>query len=196
MTRRGRPPGAPREAVLDAGLRRYLRGERVDVRAIAMELGVSRNTIHTWFGGREGLISEVVAGVARELLERCRRETGGTGGTALVDTFDRFNRALSAAPALRQFVDQEREFALRILTSRDGIVERSNVAAIAALIDAEVTSGAYSPPVQTDLLAYAIVRLAEAFLFGETSFSEPGELDRLREIEATLLHVQSAGPRA
>ena len=162
-----------------------------------MELGISRNTIHTWYGTREGLISEVVAGVARELLEQCRRETRGTGGAALVDTFDRFNRALSAAPALRQFVDQERETALRILTSRDGVVERSNVAGIAALIDAEVASGAYSPPVQTDLLAYAIVRLAEAFLFSETSFSEPGELDRLREIEATLLHVKpSAGSGA
>ena len=108
---RGRPPAAPREAVLDAARARYLRGERVDVRSIATELGLSRNTIYTWFGSREELIGEVIASVGVPLLQRCRREARGTGGAALVDTFDRFNRAISAAPALRAFVEQEREVA-------------------------------------------------------------------------------------
>src|SRR5688572_1057014 len=126
---RGRPPAAPREAVLDAARARYLRGERVDVRSIATELGLSRNTLYTWFGSREELIGEVIASVGVPLLQRCRREARGTGGAALVDTFDRFNRAISAAPALRAFVEQEREVAVRVLTSRQGVSQRANVAA-------------------------------------------------------------------
>ena len=34
----GRPPAASREDVLDAAMRRYLRGSRIDVQAIAAEL--------------------------------------------------------------------------------------------------------------------------------------------------------------
>lgn len=186
---RGRPAAATRDAVVAAALRRYVRGERVDVRAVATELGLSRNTIHNWFGGREQLIGEVVLEAALPLLARCREKAGGAGGPALIETFDRYNRALSAAPALQAFVEHEREVAMRILTSRSGVVEPAMVAAIAALIEREVAAGAYEPPIEPDLLAYAIVRLAETFLFNEHSMAAPGELDRLRAVEAALLQV-------
>ena len=39
------------------------------------------------------------------------------------DTFDRFNRALADAPALRAFVEQERDASLRIIASGAGIVQ-------------------------------------------------------------------------
>jgi AcrR family transcriptional regulator len=186
----GRPPAATREAVLEAARRHYLRGERIDIRAIAAELGLSRNTIYTWYGSREQLTGEVIVSFGMPLLARCREQAEGTGGRALVDTFDRFNRALTAAPALRQFVEREREAAVRVLTARSGTNELANVAAITALIQAEADAGTYDPPVEPGLLAYGIVRLAEAFLFSETALADPGELDRLRDIEAALLHVE------
>src|SRR5438552_1083020 len=58
---RGRPAGATRDAVLSAALYHYLRGQRVDVQALAAELGVGRTTIYRWFGSREQLLGEVVA---------------------------------------------------------------------------------------------------------------------------------------
>ena len=42
-----------------AALHRYLRGRRIDVQAIAVELGLGRATIYRWFGSREELIGEV-----------------------------------------------------------------------------------------------------------------------------------------
>ena len=106
--RRGRPAAASREDVLAAASRRYLRGERVDVQSIAAELGVGRTTIYRWFGTREELIGEVLPQVTKPLLEQARAEARGRGAHKLVDTFDRFNRSLVAAPALRQFVERER----------------------------------------------------------------------------------------
>jgi hypothetical protein len=41
-SRRGRPAAATREDVLEAAMHRYLRGRRVDVQAIANELGLGR----------------------------------------------------------------------------------------------------------------------------------------------------------
>jgi AcrR family transcriptional regulator len=187
--RPGRPAAATREQVLDAALHRYLRGRRVDIQAIAAELGLGRATVHRWFGTREALIGEVIVIASSPVLERARAKAGGTGGAALLETFDRFNRNLAEAPALSQFVEAEREAALRIITSRNGIVQPRMVAMITGLIDEEVRAGAYKPPVETSVLGYAIVRLAEAFLFNDAALGSRGDLDRLREVEAALLHV-------
>ncbi|HEU5206779.1 MAG TPA: QsdR family transcriptional regulator [Gaiellaceae bacterium] len=190
---RGRRPAASREDVLALALRLYLHGERVDVQAIAGELGLGRTTIYRWFGSREGLIGETVARAAEPLFDEARAGATGAGGAALLDTFDRINRALAAAPALRSFLELERD-ALRILTSSSGVVHRRAVAKIQHFVEEEVRAGTFRSPVEPSTLAYAIVRLAEAFLFNDATAAMRGDVDRLREIEAALLGVASFGP--
>lgn len=185
---RGRPPAASRDDVLAAAMHRYLRGRRIDVREIAAELGLGRTTIYRWFGSREGLIGEVLAQAGEPLLADARAEAEGKGGTALLDTFDRLNRKLVDAPALLRFVEQERDAALRIMTS-DGVSQRRMVANITRLIEDEVRAGTYEPPVEPAILAYAIVKLAEAFLFNDAASGIRGDVDRLRDVEAALLGV-------
>src|SRR5688572_1307822 len=116
-SRPGRPAAASRDDVLGAAMHRYLRGRRIDVHAVATEVGVGRTTIYRWFGSREGLIGEVLVRAAEPLLDDARARARGRGGRALLDTFNRFNRSLTEAPALRQFVEQERDAAVRIITS-------------------------------------------------------------------------------
>jgi len=193
---RGRPPAASREAVLDAASYRYLRGRRVDVQAIAHELGLGRTTIYRWFGSREGLIGEVLVRAATPLLDEARAGARGRGGEALLDTFDRLNRSLMAAPALRRFVEQERDAALRIITSNKGVAHRRMVERIAAMIEDEQRGGTYDPPVEPTTLAYAIVRLAEAFLFNDAAAGIQGDVDRLREVEAAILGVRPSLARS
>jgi AcrR family transcriptional regulator len=190
--RRGRPASASRENVLDAAMRRYLRGRRVDVRSIAAELGLGRSTIYRWFGSRENLIGEVLIRAGDPLLDAARAEAGGRGATALLDTFDHMNRSLAAAPALRQFLEQEQATALRIITSSAGVVQPHWVSRITALIEHEVRAGDYEPPVEPATLGYAIVRLAEAFLYNDAAIGIRGEVERLREVEAALLGVSSS----
>ena len=185
---RGRPPAASRADVLTAGMYRFLRGRRIDVREIAAELGLGRTTIYRWFGSREGLIGEVLADAGEPLLNEARAEAEGRGGRALLDTFDRLNRKLVDAPALLRFVEQERDAALRILTM-DGVPQRRMVGNITRLIETEVHRGAYEPPVEPATLAYAIVKLAEAFLFNDAAAGMRGDVDRLRDVEAALLGV-------
>jgi AcrR family transcriptional regulator len=189
VPRRGRPAAASRDDVLAAALHRYLRGRRVDVQAIAAELGLGRTTIYRWFGSREELIGEVLFRAAEPLLEAARKSARGRGGPALLDTFDRFNRSLADAPALRQFLEQERDAALRIITSSGGVLQPRIVASIAGLIEDEVRAGTYEPPVEPATLGYAIVRLAEAFLINDAAGGMRGDVDRLREVEAAILGV-------
>jgi AcrR family transcriptional regulator len=186
---RGRQAAATREDVIDAGLYRYLRGRRLDVQAIAGELGLGRATIYRWFGSREKLLGEVIIRATEPVLTECRRGLAGKGGPGLLETFDRFNRALADAPALSAFVEQERDAALRIIASGGGIVQPRIVELITGLIAEEAEAGTYKPSVEPDVLGYAIVKLAQAFLFNDAVVGIRGDVDRLREVEAALLGV-------
>src|ERR687888_1412353 len=187
VPRRGRPPAATRDEVLDAALYHYLRGRRVDVQGIASELGLGRTPIYPCFGSRGELMGEVVFRAAEPLIDAARAGARGRGGPGFLDTFDRLNRSFAEAPALRRFVEQEREVALRIITSSAGNFQPRMVARITALIEDEVRAGAYDPPVEPATLGYAIVRLAEAFLFNDAAMRS--DVDRLKEVEAAILGV-------
>ena len=113
----------------------------------------------------------------------------GGGARALLETADRFNRELAATRGMRFFLAQEQERALRILTSSGGIVQPRAVGAIEALILEEEQAGRYEPTVAPNALAYAIVRLGEAFLYNDAIVGIRGDTDRLREIEGALLGV-------
>jgi AcrR family transcriptional regulator len=186
---RGRPAAASRGDVLEAALQRYLRGVRVDVQAIATELGLGRTTIYRWFGSRDDVLAEVLAAAVDPVIDDARARSRGSGGPALLDTFDRLNRSLADAPALRKFVENEREAALRVIGSGAKFLQPHMVDRIAALIEEEERAGRYEPPVEPATLAYAIVKLAEAFLFSDAVAGMRGDVDRLREVEAALLGV-------
>jgi AcrR family transcriptional regulator len=189
--RPGRPAAAKRDDVLEAALYRYLRGRRVDVQAIAGELGIGRTTVYRWFGSRDELLGEVLARATDPVIDAARAGARGRGGRALLDTFDRLNRSLADAPALSTFVENERDAALRVITSGAAFLQPHMVARIAGLIDDEVKEGRYEPPVESETLAYAIVKLAEAFLFNDAAAGMRGDVDRLREVEAALLGVSA-----
>jgi AcrR family transcriptional regulator len=188
--RRGRRAAASREEVLAAATYRYLRGLRVDVQAIASELGLGRTTIYRWFGSRDALIGEVLVRAADPLLDEARANARGRGARRLLDMFDSINRALVSAPALRQFLEQERQIALRILTSGAGLVQPHMVARIAGFVEEEVRAGNFDPVVEADTLAYAVVRLAEAFLYNDAGAGIRGDVEKLREVEALLLGLR------
>lgn len=175
--------------MLDLALRRYLRCERVDVRAISSELGLGRTTVYRWFGSRAGLLAEILVRAAEPILDSAYASASGVGGARLLETFDRINRQLAAAPALRAFLAEERD-AVAIVTSAAGGVQPLFVAKIAGFIESEVDAGTYEPVVDPQTLAYAIVRLAEAFLYNDTVTGIRGDVERLREVEAALLGVR------
>jgi AcrR family transcriptional regulator len=185
----GRPAAATREDALSLATDRFLAGERVDVRGIAQELGLARATMHRWFGTRESFIGEVLATLGEKRLAVNRRATPGTGARALLDSFDRFNRELAATVGLRTLLAQEQERALRVLTSSGGIVQPRMVATIEGLICAEINAGAFAPVLAPESLAYAIVRLAESFLYNDAIIGIRGDTERLREVQAVLLGV-------
>ncbi len=185
---RGRPPAATRDEFLDATARRFLAGRRIDVQAICSELGLSRATVHRWCGSRDEVIGEVMVRLVTPLFRAIAGEGRGRGGGRLVDVFERQLRALAGDRAFRTFLENERETAQRVLTASDGVVEPRVVELIRESIEAEVARG-YEPPADPGVLAYAIVRMGESFLYADASSGFRGDFDRLRDVYAALLGV-------
>ncbi len=191
--RPGRPAAATREAALELATRHFLACERVDVQAIARELGLARATMHRWFQTREALLGELLAALAERRIAAIRKAVGGRGAQPLLETCDAFNRELAQAPGMRFLLTHEHERALRVLTARGGSVQPRTVAAVQALIEREIAAGSYEPPVAPGALAYAIVRLGEAFLYNDAVAGISGDTARLREVEAALLGADAHG---
>jgi AcrR family transcriptional regulator len=195
--KRGRPASASRPQVLRAATQQYIAGQRVDVTVVARELGISRATIYRWFGSREQLLGAVIAAELELLVARKRRQVRNRGATGLLEVFDQINRSLARSTALRRLLEEEPGIALRVLTGSGGIVQPLAVACIERLIVDEVEAGRYDPPADPATLAYAIVRLAEAFTYNDAAVGIRGDHARLREVEAALLGVppRAARPR-
>jgi AcrR family transcriptional regulator len=187
--KRGRPATASREDVLRLGREQYLHGRRVDLTVIARRLGIGRATIYRWFGSREGLLGQIVASELEQLVASERRRVRRRGAVGLLEVFDGVNRRLARSDALRALLEQERDVALRMLTVSGGYVQPRAVACVRTLIEDEMAAGTYAPPLDPAALAYAIVRLAEAFLYNDVAIGIRGDWRRLRQVEAALLGV-------
>jgi AcrR family transcriptional regulator len=183
----GRPAAATKKEALALATERYLDCRRIDVQAVAGELGLARATMYRWFGTREALIGDVLATRAEKQLARIRRSVGGVGAGALVETLDISSRGLATSEGLRTLLAQEQERALRILTASDGIVQPRIIASYERLIDREINARNFSSPVATETLAYAIVRLGEAFIYNDAAVGIRGDIARLREVYIALL---------
>ena len=170
-----------------AARRQYLDGQRVDLTILARELGLGRATIYRWFGSRDRLLGEVIAAELEHLVDLSRRSVRRRGVDGLLEVFDRINRALAQSSPLQQYLERERGAAMRVLTRSTGPVQPRAVRCVRELIMAEVAADRYRPPADPETLAYAIVRLAEAFLYNDAAAGIRGDYVRLHEVEAALL---------
>ncbi|MGN2639711.1 QsdR family transcriptional regulator [Nocardia takedensis] len=189
----GRPASATKEQVLDLTRRAFLAGERVDVQAIAAELGLSRASIYRWFGSRDGLLGAMLVAEHRRMLDRADARCRTRGAARVLEVFDRVARWESDNEPFRRYFEHEPLSGLRVITAGDGPVQPHIVAAVVDLIERVRREDGYDPPLEPALLAYALVRLGEAFLYNDRAAGIHGDVDRLRQVLAVLLGAPRTG---
>ncbi|TDR44906.1 hypothetical protein DFR29_10589 [Tahibacter aquaticus] len=163
---------SPRVTPLDLfelAQRRWLQGERVDVGALAAELGIGRATAFRWVGSRDGLLGEILWAQCDAQMRRAAAAHQGYGhGPARVGAICAHGvRAILRSAPLRQFLREDQEQALRLLTSKQGPVQARAIARVRELLDAEVAHGALTLALPANTLAYLIVRVCESFLYAD-----------------------------
>lgn len=189
---RGRPAAATREEVLAAATARFMDGRRIDFLGLSTELGVSRPTLYRWFGSRDELVGDVLAAAFALMAEAAARRAPRVGLAAAIS---RLVEDLAASAPLRAFLEQEQASGLRILTSSGGRVQPRTVAWITEIIERETHARRYEPGTGPETLAYAIVRLAEAFLYNDAVAGLRGDVSRLHPIIQRILGEEDSGPR-
>ena len=162
---------------------RWLAGERLDIGKLAGELGVGRATVFRWVGTRENLYGEICSNLFAKLLERAEQGAKGEGVEKMVDILERLLRSLAGAAPLRYFVEQDPEFAMRVLTSRASTVQYRCVQHLRELIFQHVVE----PALPAEELAYIIVRVTESFLYRDVITGDSADIDgAIRTIRVLL----------
>src|SRR4051795_3325048 len=93
---------ATREAAYDAATRTYLAGRRLDMRELAVELGVSRNTLYRWTGDRERLLQDVIWSLSEATIDEIWCATSGRrGASRLVEALRRYLVTIVESHALQ-----------------------------------------------------------------------------------------------
>jgi AcrR family transcriptional regulator len=187
----GRPAAATQAQVLTAATAQFLASERVDVQAIAAELGLSRATVYRWFGSRDGLLGAVMVAEFNRMVAAARIRSAGTGAGRVLAMLDQVARWLARSEAYRYFLATEQATAGRIITTSDGPVQPRVVATVAELLDTAFEEG-YQKRIDTPTFAYALVRLIEAFLYQDAVTGIRGDVDRLRDVLVVILALEPA----
>src|SRR3954453_7684344 len=140
---------------------RFLAPERIDMSALAQELGVNRVTLYRWVGSRDKLLVEVVWSLAAQALDFAKSQTDAHGAERIVETVTRFLRLVIDNAGMRRWLSEEGEHAMRLLTRHDATFQPRLIQAIEDLLQEEADTLAL--PVDLHELAYVIVRVIESY---------------------------------
>jgi AcrR family transcriptional regulator len=182
--------------VFELAQAKWIAGERLDIGKLAEELGVGRATVFRWVGSKEQLYGEVISAAFAQTLEWARRASSGTGAKFLTEVTKNLLRALLASQPLRRFIQQDPEFAMRMVMSSSSPVEHRVISAVRALIDAEVATGQLAPAMDTQSLAYVIVRIAESFLYRDVITGEKPDHETATKAIGLLFTAQAKKSKA
>lgn len=165
----------------------YLAGERLDMRELAGGLGISRNTLYRWTGGRDRLLADVIWALSEKAIADIWASTSRRrGASRLLEALRRYVETVTASAALHAFLRNETHAALRLLTSRGPFQDRL-VAEVRRLVEVEIGRGTYTPRGDVGLLSYAVVRLIEGFVYHDAIVErEPAVEDALKVIRLLL----------
>jgi AcrR family transcriptional regulator len=148
----------------DAARERVRAGDKLDMGALAEELGIGRATLYRWAGDRDQLLADVVTAELHDLIQAATAQAKGIGVKRLESSVGWFLETLSSLPALGAFLVNEGDSGLRMITSPSGPIRPRLVEIVVELIQREQRAGHYRPPARPELLADGIVAMAERFL--------------------------------
>ncbi|GAC1444493.1 MAG: QsdR family transcriptional regulator [Mycobacteriales bacterium] len=176
--------------VVRAGVRVVERGERLDLRSLSVELGIGRATLYRHAGDRPRLLGEVCAERGRRAWQVSLRSGGDLSGAARCSAvLSAFMRTIAADEPLHQLFRTEPELTLRLLVDPRGPVQPRAVAWVEELLAEEVAAGHLVPVVVPGQLAYAVVRLAESFVYTDVLVGQAPDLGAAETLIGALLHV-------
>ncbi|MGY1718944.1 QsdR family transcriptional regulator [Blastococcus sp. SYSU DS0552] len=197
MDRTGNRPARTRvdaATVIALAARWIHSGRRIDMGALGEEIGVSRMTLHRHVGSRERLVGEAVWYLAERGWQACTaaedaRRRPGDPELRSARVIRAFNAGVVGSTGIRTLIDNEPDLALRVLTDPAGPVEPRAVRVAVELIESDERAGRLRPIIDRESLAYALVKLAEAFLYADLVAGRPVAVEAADRVQTALLEA-------
>jgi AcrR family transcriptional regulator len=167
--------------------RKFLAAERIDMSALADELGVNRVTLYRWVGSREQLLVEVVWSLAERTLEKNDRGVRAGGAERVVRVVTRFLSDVISNEGMRRWLADEGELAMRLLTRHDTDFQPRLIDAMEDMLREEAAAGRLDLPVELHEVAYVIVRLIESYTYLDLITGEEPDARRAEPVLRMLL---------
>lgn len=182
------PPEDIPPEIFEAALRAFLERRRLDMRALAGDLGISRATLYRRVAGRDHLLSQVIWFFTRHAMSRALAAAGRQQGARRVLTVvEHFMRDVNSQPPFRRFLDAEPEAALRILTSKHGGIQQGIVDVLETVLAHEEEAGRLELGIERATLAYVIVRIGESFLYADVIADNDPDVGQAVKVIGKLL---------
>ena len=177
-------PG-PRDAFRLAR-RKWRAGERVDMSALARELGVNRVTLYRWVGSRDQLLVDVIWNLTNHNLTAAAEAvdaTGASGAERIIQIVTRFIDKAISHGGMQRWLGNEGESAMRLLTRHQNGFQPRLAARLEELLREEVDGGRLDLPADVHEVAYVLEQLIESYVY---LYQIAGERPRARRAEPIL----------
>ena len=181
------PARIPAE-IFAAAVDTFVAGRRLDMRSLARRLGVARATLYRRVGNREQLLDQVLWWRARLLLaDQVRASAHLMGTDRLTAVIAGVLRGIGADRPVRVFLESDPETALRVMTGTRSTVHQGMAAVLENLIDLERGRGTFDASLDSPTLAFAIIRVADGFLYSDVIADRAPDIDRATTVIEALL---------
>jgi AcrR family transcriptional regulator len=165
----------------------FIGARRIEMQKLAAELGVSRATAYRWAGSAEQLVGHVLASLVDSTFRQLTQRTTTTGTERVLEVLERGMRYAHDFEPLRQFLAQDPVLGLRIVASRDGPVQGRTIANLQRLLEQEIAEGHLELTVNPNVMAYALTRIVESFLYADLITGAAPDLDNASKILRLML---------
>lgn len=168
----------------------FLDGGRVDMQALAGQLGVARATLYSWFGSREQLLEELLSEIAVDIFDTLDLTAVGEGAERMLNIARPLMEAYSNLEPLRAFAAREPTLALKIIVAEEGLVHRRT----AERLLRTVAAGSAEPqPALVELIA-VVTQISSNLVWVTYAIGGEPQIDRaMRVIRILLASAQAEG---
>lgn len=173
---------------VESAARCIVEGPRLDMQGLAKELGVSRVTLFRHLGGRDVLLGDALWLLTqRGLRDAIAEATSSTGGLLTTRVLQSLNEVTFASASLRRLLTAEPALTLRVLTDPRGRVQSGVVMGVSELLRRDQAESGCTASVDSDALAYALVRLGESFLYADVLAGRQPDVATANRLQSVLI---------
>jgi AcrR family transcriptional regulator len=167
--------------------RMVLNSQRLDMRALADDLGVNRVTLYRWVGRREQLLVEVLWSMTQWRFDEIWGEVMDKAGPRVPEVLRRWVQITVSTPGMRHLLYDQSELAMKLLTLDSGGFQPRLLALVRGLIGQDVDDGRVASPLDLDELAFAVMRICESYIYLPVILNHETDPDAMFRVLGVLL---------